>query len=336
MLKILKDDKGIVFVLVLSVVTLFMAVVMAFRADQGMDLAHAHNFKDMLQAQYLGNAGIEAAITLLLQDDRSYDAEDEDWAKFSQYLFTASSYLEGMIFTGTITDECSKIDLNSLVKKDGDKYVAVEFRIKQLKRLMMDVLQIEIKEDEFNELAAAIVDWLDPDDEPGMGGAESDYYQSLDEPYAAKNGPFDTPEEILLVRGMKPEWFNGNEEYEGIGKYVTVGTQGVGAQGKINFNTASKQVLMSLAGGITEDMVERFMDCRPIKNLEDVESCKNKTGLNTLPLEDWNAIENMAAWLSTRFSVDVKGAMPSGAMMNVRATLDLVNNKPQIVYYRIY
>lgn len=333
MLKILKDDKGIVFVLVLSVVTLFMAVVMAFRADQGMDLAHAHNFKDRLQAQYLGNAGIEAAITLLLKDDRTYDAENEDWAKFSQYLFAASSYLEGMIFTGTITDECSKIDLNSLVKKgEGDKYVAVEFRIKQLKRLMMDVLQIEIKEDEFNELAAAIVDWLDPDDEPGMGGAESDYYQSLDEPYAAKNGPFDTPEEILLVRGMKPEWFNGNEEYEGIGKYVTVGTQGM-----INLNTASKQVLMSLAGGITEDMVERFMDCRPIKNREDMESCINKTGLNTLPGEDLNAIMTaMATIMSTRFSVDVKGAMPSGAMMNVRATLDLVNNKPQIVYYRIY
>lgn len=329
MLKILKDDKGIVFVLVLSVVTLFMALVMAFRTDQGMDLAHAHNFKDMLQAQYLGNAGIEAAITLLLKDDRTYDAENEDWAKFSQYLFAASSYLEGMIFTGTITDECSKIDLNSLVNKEG---VADEFRIKQLKRLMMDVLQIEIKEDEFNELAAAIVDWLDPDDEPGMGGAESDYYQSLDEPYAAKNGPFDTPEEILLVKGMKPEWFNGNEEYEGIGKYVTVGTQG-----KINLNTASKQVLMSLAGGITEAMVERFMDCRPIKNPEDMQSCINKAGLNTLPLEDLNAIVNtMAAITSTRFSVDVKGAMPSGAMMNVRATLDLVNNKPQIVYYRIY
>jgi hypothetical protein len=44
----------------------------------------------------------------------------------------------------------------------------------------------------------------------------------------------------------------------------------------------------------------------------------------------------MATIMSTRFSVDVKGAMPSGAMMNVRATLDLVNNKPQIVYYRIY
>lgn len=62
-------------------------------------------------------------------------------------------------------------------------------------------------------LAAAVVDWRDADDQPtnlnGAIGAESDYYGALNPPYAAKNAPFDTVDELLLVRGMTPEILYG-------------------------------------------------------------------------------------------------------------------------------
>ncbi|MGC8666732.1 MAG: helix-hairpin-helix domain-containing protein [Chthonomonadales bacterium] len=62
-------------------------------------------------------------------------------------------------------------------------------------------------------IAAAIVDWRDPDDQPTIGqdmvGAESDYYQSLNPPYSAKNAPFDTIDELLLVRGITPDLLYG-------------------------------------------------------------------------------------------------------------------------------
>ncbi|MCC6728871.1 MAG: general secretion pathway protein GspK [Chthonomonadales bacterium] len=52
----------------------------------------------------------------------------------------------------------------------------------------------------------AIVDWRDADDTPGTLsgslGAESEYYEALSPPYDAKNSPFDSIAEILLVRGM--------------------------------------------------------------------------------------------------------------------------------------
>lgn len=61
-----------------------------------------------------------------------------------------------------------------------------------------------------DEMASAIVDWRDPDDEPsGTGGAESPYYGSLPQPYNAKNGPFESVEELLLVRGVTPQWLFG-------------------------------------------------------------------------------------------------------------------------------
>lgn len=66
-------------------------------------------------------------------------------------------------------------------------------------------------------IAAAIVDWRDADDTVAtvttsagsFTGAESDYYQSLNPPYYAKNAPFDTVDELLLVRGITPTLLYG-------------------------------------------------------------------------------------------------------------------------------
>ncbi|MGQ9575074.1 MAG: hypothetical protein ACUVUC_07125 [Thermoguttaceae bacterium] len=54
------------------------------------------------------------------------------------------------------------------------------------------------------EIADAILDWLDPDDEPREFGAELETYSLLYPPYAPKNGKLDTLEELLLVRGVTP------------------------------------------------------------------------------------------------------------------------------------
>jgi hypothetical protein len=59
------------------------------------------------------------------------------------------------------------------------------------------------------EIADAILDWIDEDDEPREYGAEADYYANLQPPYAPKNGPLDTVEELLLVRGVLPQLLFG-------------------------------------------------------------------------------------------------------------------------------
>jgi type II secretory pathway component PulK len=54
------------------------------------------------------------------------------------------------------------------------------------------------------DIADAIMDWMDDDDDPRPAGAESDYYSVLATPYAAANGPLRSVEELLLVRGVTP------------------------------------------------------------------------------------------------------------------------------------
>ncbi len=59
------------------------------------------------------------------------------------------------------------------------------------------------------EIADAILDWLDTDDDTRELGAEASYYSGLSPPYAPKNGPLETVEELLLVRGITPQLLFG-------------------------------------------------------------------------------------------------------------------------------
>ncbi len=96
-----------------------------------------------------------------------------------------------------ITDESSKLNIN----------VATEA---QLLKLITPLVP-----DEQNplELVHALLDWRDEDDEAREFGAESEYYQSLKVPHRVKNAPFDTVEELLMVKGFNGKILYG-EDYD--------------------------------------------------------------------------------------------------------------------------
>lgn len=77
-----------------------------------------------------------------------------------------------------LIDECSKLNLTT----------ATDDQLVFLPNMTQDV-------------ADAIVDWRDSDDNITGQGAETAYYGGLPEPYIAKNAPFETVEELLLVKG---------------------------------------------------------------------------------------------------------------------------------------
>ncbi|HQI00570.1 MAG TPA: type II secretion system minor pseudopilin GspK [Deltaproteobacteria bacterium] len=324
MRELLKDNRGVILLLVLSIIALFTVMAVNFGADEGLDIELAYNFRDSFQAQDIARSGVEAAVTILKKDDPTYDSEDEDWGGFPEYALAASQYLKGPAFTGTITDESGKFDLNSLALGD-DKDKA--FRTAQFKRLF-SALDIDISQGELDDLAEAVKDWVDEDDET-VSDAENDYYQTLDDPYECKNGPMDSPEEILLVKGMKPEYYYGKENTKGIRDYVTVGTGG-----KINVNTASDVVLMSLSDSVDEALAETIKAKRPFK--QPSSNWAQTLGISATT-EEAAALQNKIIDIKSNvFSANMRGTMPSGAQINIKAVLNRVNNDVKIVYYRIY
>jgi type II secretory pathway component PulK len=96
-----------------------------------------------------------------------------------------------------LTDESGKININALMKIDntGQKAQAVLMGLPGMTE----------------EIANSILDWITSGDTPRPGGAKNDYYSGLSPPYRCKNGPIDTPEELLLVKGITPPLFLGND-----------------------------------------------------------------------------------------------------------------------------
>jgi type II secretory pathway component PulK len=62
-----------------------------------------------------------------------------------------------------------------------------------------------------SELASSIIDWRDGNQEISTGGAESEYYLLLPEPYYCKDAPLETVEEVLLIKGGSPEVLYGED-----------------------------------------------------------------------------------------------------------------------------
>jgi type II secretory pathway component PulK len=136
-----------------------------------------------------------------------------------------------------LTDECGKINVNGLLALD-----------KGVGELGMAILQA--LPNMTPEIAAAIMDWLDPDDTPRQGGAENETYSTLQVPYQCKNGPLDSIEELLLVRGVTPELlFGGDRNRNGILEPDEGGAGEMAPQGWAAYLTVySREVNVSSTG----------------------------------------------------------------------------------------
>src|SRR5207245_9322357 len=90
----------------------------------------------------------------------------------------------------------------------------------------------------------SILDWRDHDSLRRAHGAESAYYLKRRVPYRAKNAFFDSPEELLLVRGVTPELYYGSEGVPGLRDVFSVYNRSP----KISIDTAPAAVFQALLG----------------------------------------------------------------------------------------
>ncbi|QDV53135.1 type II secretion system minor pseudopilin [Gimesia fumaroli] len=106
-----------------------------------------------------------------------------------------------------LMNESGKLNLNILANEEVEVSLDLEEDIEfdsAIDRLMYIPNMTE-------DIAAAILDWIDEDDETRSFGAESDYYETLESPYFAKNGPLESLDELLLVRDVTPELLYGED-----------------------------------------------------------------------------------------------------------------------------
>lgn len=110
--------------------------------------------------------------------------------------YTATGEGRYAVRTGA-ADEAGKLNLNAFIQLDPNGQV--------LHDALMKLPNMT------EEVADAIVDWIDADDTERANGAESGYYSASPQPYRAKNGPLSSLDELLLVRGVTPQLLYGND-----------------------------------------------------------------------------------------------------------------------------
>jgi hypothetical protein len=191
---------GIALIVVMIAVTVLSVLAAAFAYAMKAETKLAQNSNSETELIWLGRSGVEfARYVLALQmavGNEPYDGLNQKWAGGPGGLGTSNSVLAGISlkdyhlgdgkFSVTITDLERKYNIN----------IADQAALEQSLRL------VGVDAGDSSSVAGSILDWIDPDNNTHIGGAENDYYQSLDPPYFAKNQPIDDLSELLLVKGI--------------------------------------------------------------------------------------------------------------------------------------
>lgn len=245
------DQRGMALVVVMWLLVMLAAFASELTLNARGDVGAVRNFAEGRQARFIARAGVEMALVEILEDadyhhlieGQTVFARAGDDLRSPELVSRTDLPFGGGILTYSVTDENAKLNLNALAK---DAQSLRQF----LKTVFPNGTEGE------DAIVDSVSDWVDGDDFHRANGAESDHYQSLLPPYKAKNGEFDTLEELKQVNGIKPDI------HRAIAPWLTTHPYG-----KLNPNTAGEIVL--LANGVPADQVAAIMKDRQQKGFTD-------------------------------------------------------------------
>jgi general secretion pathway protein K len=267
---VLRGQRGVALIVVLWIFIFLFVVAFDFSSSVREESSAAQRYNDDNEGYYLALAGFQRGLyEFISQSAGKQPQASQQLTQQAADLFDGSwreDKLGDGMYRVRLVDEAGKINLN---RADENA----------LRRIFTN---LGIEEPRRSVLIDSIMDWRDPDDLHRINGAESDYYRSLSPPYSAKNGPFDTVEELLWVRGVTAALFFGYPEAGaaqadsssrpiGLREIFTVDSP----VDRINLRTASCEVIHA-ATGIPLEKACAFTEER--------KKLSNKTLADLLPL----------------------------------------------------
>jgi general secretion pathway protein K len=254
--------QGIALIIVMIAVFVLSVLVGAFAFSMKVETKLAMNANHDAELIWLGRSGVELARYVLAQQlliaGEPYDSLNQKWAGGPGGLTTSNSPLANIsldhyqIGNGTVTLKVTDLERKFNINQADEQI------------LQQALTLVGVDAGEIPRISAAIFDWIDPNDVTHVNGAESDYYQSLDPPYNAKNKPIDDLSELLLIRGIGQDMYWGTsstkhtaaafQQVDRWGRPVDQPVYSIGLEeiftplssGRINVNTASLTTLQTI------------------------------------------------------------------------------------------
>ncbi|KFK91778.1 MULTISPECIES: type II secretion system minor pseudopilin GspK [unclassified Serratia (in: enterobacteria)] len=191
-------QKGVALLVVLLILALMVTIAATIAERNGRTYLRTAAQLDHQQAKWYGRAAETLARKILQMDTLDSPEKThlaQNWAQDERRF-----PVEGGELHGQIVDAQACFNLNAINQGAGGQdetttpYPAKVF-LQLLKNLQVDPLQAA-------QVTAALRDWIDSDNEPGIGGAEDEVYMSLDVPYLPANQPMQDVSELRTVYGV--------------------------------------------------------------------------------------------------------------------------------------
>jgi len=256
--------RGVALIIVMIAIVVLAVLAFGFAYSMQVETKLARNANSEAELEWLGRSGVEYCRWILAEQMRipgePYQGLNQVWAGGPGGIATTNTALLGVEKTvqlGRGSFTWSMIDL----ERKANINLANEMLLQQALMLM------GVDPTDATPIVSSIQDWIDPDDGTHIQGAETDFYESLDPPYEAKNGPIDDLSELLLIKGVTPEIFWGptstnhppgallpkTTRFAGFSPMVTFSSGLVDlftpiSTGRININTTSADVLQLIPG----------------------------------------------------------------------------------------
>jgi general secretion pathway protein K len=233
-------QRGVAIITALLIVAIATTVSVTLSTRLQLDVRRTGNMIAGDQA-YLYTLAAESWSQRILRNDREQSQIDhlgEDWAIELPPLPVEGGYIQGKL-----TDLQSCLNLNNLLATNAANSISRARLENMLDNLGIDKGNVQ-----------AIIDWIDDDLQTTIPeGAEDVYYMNLERPYRSANAPLQSVSELRLIRG-----FEDPEVYNTLLPHVCA----FGISAPININTATEEVLRSLADELNDNDVEQIIERR--------------------------------------------------------------------------
>jgi general secretion pathway protein K len=241
-------QRGVAIITALLIVAIATTISISISTRLQLDVRRTGNVIAGDQA-YLYTLAAESWSKRILKQDRKDSEIDhlgEDWAIELPPLPVEGGYIQGKL-----TDLQSCFNINSLLDTSAETSTGTNTNT-NLARTRLERLLTNLKVDKAG--AQAIIDWIDSDLQTTIpDGAEDVYYMNLAQPYRTANTPLQSISELRLIKG-----FEDPLVYATVLPHVCA----FGVNTPININTATAEVLRSLADDLTDSDIEKIIEQR--------------------------------------------------------------------------
>jgi general secretion pathway protein K len=258
-MSVLQRQRGAAIIVAMLIMALASAAAIAALQQQDLALRQLTTARDYEQATWVLKGGAQWARSILYQDGRisAVDHGGELWASG-----LPRTDIEQGTVSGEIMDQQGLFNVNNLALEDRASARDIEMFRRLLQAIGLNA-----------DLAEAIADWIDADEEAlPAAGAEDDYYLRLPSPYRAANQPVVELSELLRVRGMD------EASLARLRGFATA----LPRRTPVNVNLAPPELLLVMVPGLTPEEARALASTRvqaPFRSLEEFEKRLPRRGM---------------------------------------------------------